>query len=74
MNNYARFEVQSKIDGVWQIPTNPTRERHGELDAAVAYARGIVGPGVDAVRVWGYHATIRGGFGNQVVWDSRDNR
>lgn len=73
MSKFARFEVQTKIDGQWLIPANPVRELHGELDAVVAYARGLVGPRVDAVRVWGYHATLRGGFGNRVVWDSRDN-
>lgn len=73
MARYARFEVQAQdFNGNW-FTTSPKHAEHGKIDAAVAYARTIVGMGYPAVRVWGYHATIRGGFGNRVVWDSRDN-
>lgn len=62
------ISVQVKTtDGAWVADCT-----YADRDVAVSRAA-YCAETFSATRVWGHHATERGGFGNRVLWDSRDH-
>ena len=71
LNDYSSFTVQSKAGDRWSIG-DPIAD-HVPFEVAEARALQLATDGsVEAARIWGHHRTARGGFGDRIVWDSRD--